>query len=144
MFLFIKGVISAGLIKLWFDILSIIKKGGENMKKYTSILSILAILMSVTFPAYAATQDRYIHLHFDSDGNLTDTIHETIGPNDDDATHRAVYVVYHILDKNAQTHTLWVSSSYWEKQDNGIWKFTDSWFCGYEAIQAFFDEHTGS
>lgn len=118
------------------------------MKKLITpmLLCIFFFMLISTFVQAAGHQNVYIHLHFNSQGQFTDMTREKVGASDEDATTRDIHVVYHILDSNGQNHSLWVSTARWEVDQDGTWYFNarESYFCGYDAITAFFQQHSGA
>ena len=68
---------------------------------------------------------------------------EKIGATDENATTRATYVVFHILDVNGQNHTLWYSYKYEDKQSDGTWEETGSGSKSIWEVIRFFIAHLG-
>ncbi len=69
------------------------------------------------------------------------------GPDWDsgDVTSFSIETVYSITDSNGDSHQLYVSYYYyeiWIDNNGNIWELTYWYYCGSDAINAFFDEHT--
>lgn len=110
------------------------------MKKLS--LAMLILMTVVLFvKADSIHQDVYIYLNYDAEGNYTGFCVEYHGASNDDALYRSEYNIVSITDANGDTHTLWISATYYELIDDE-WEETGGWRLPQEDIQAFFDAHT--
>ena len=118
------------------------------MKRYASVIMavVLAMLLMSATQAYAEHQNKHYHLFYNSQGYRDGEIVVTTGPYDDDdesITSKSVEYTYWIVDSCGDLHSLYVYYSFTMLWFIDVWIEMYWWFIGWDAVDDFFDEHTG-